>query len=517
MGPLSPPPTKHRPLPSVDLALLPHELRAVRARQAALMGLAIVVVVGGAAVAFGADVWTAMREAAERPAVAPEEDAWPSEGGPQPQTAASPGTPQPEPPNEAEAAAAATEEAAEEEPAPQAAEAPAGTGEATRKVVRFGKSTRFRDAVMQAGTTGAEADLLVTALKHGSFDFRRCRPEHEMTLERGADGTLTSFEYRVDVTESFVARRISPDEFKAERVEASIDRRRVARGGRIAGSLGHAIEALGLGRSLTGAFVEAFEGKLNFTKHTRSGDEFRIIAEEEYVEGELLGYGTVHAVEYNGERAKNAQAFWFEPPRGRAEFFDESGRALHGGWLRTPLRYDHISSGYDLRRRHPVLKRIVPHHGVDYAAAPGTPVWAAADGIVKFAGYRGANGNLVAIKHARGFETFYAHLSRISRGIKAGTRVTQRQPIGTVGSTGRSTGPHLHFALKRNGRFLNPTKHLNGPGRPLPTSTMPRFKEQVRRLKRELAAIKLADAPSPESDAQPSGATEHFDEGPLDL
>jgi len=223
----------------------------------------------------------------------------------------------------------------------------------------------------------------------------------------------------------------------------------------------------------------------------------------------------VLALEYgSARRGSPVTAFWFAPKGGHGDFYDEHGRALHGGWLRTPLRYDHVSSGFNPRRRHPILKRIVPHNGVDYAAAPGTTVWSAADGKVTFAGTRGPNGNLVSIKHAGGYETHYAHLLRIARGIKAGVSVNQRQPIGAVGSTGRSTGPHLHFALERNGRFIDPTKQLNGPGRPLPASQLPEFKQRVAKLKRALAAIVLVDAPAPAGEEQPSDT---FHEESLDL
>jgi len=137
---------------------------------------------------------------------------------------------------------------------------------------------------------------------------------------------------------------------------------------------------------------------------------------------------------------------------------------MQGGWLRTPLRYDRLSSRFNPRRFHPILKRTMPHLGVDYAAATGTPVWAAADGRVTSAGRKGPNGNLVVIRHGGGFETAYAHLHRIKSGIRPGTYVKQRELIGFVGSTGRSTGPHLHFGLKKYTRSIDPLTELNGPG-----------------------------------------------------
>jgi len=154
---------------------------------------------------------------------------------------------------------------------------------------------------------------------------------------------------------------------------------------------------------------------------------------------------------------------------------------------------------------HPILKKIVPHYGIDYAASPGTIVCAAASGTITLAGDRGPNGNLVAIRHNNGYETFYAHLLKITRGIRRGAVVDQRQPIGAVGSTGRSTGPHLHFGLKRNGRFIDPQTQLNGPGKPLPSALLPKYRQLVRRLIGELNTIHLKPAPQlPEKTSHPA-------------
>jgi murein DD-endopeptidase MepM/ murein hydrolase activator NlpD len=390
--------------------------------------------------------------------------------------------------------------------APDTASSQAVTG---RDVRRVGQARGLRDALLKAGTRALDADALVLALNK-FVDFRHAQPDHELEFDRDTAGRLQRFEYRASVTERFQASRQADGSFKGSRVDVPIERRRIARGGYVSDSLGQALEALGLKNNLAGLFVEAFEGKINFKKHAREGDSFKLIVEEQYVDGQLLGYGKVQAVEYKGSRAGESRAFWFDT-EGGGDFYDESGRGLHGGWLRTPVRYDHISSPFDLRRRHPILKRIMPHEGIDYAASPGTTVWAAADGVVTFVGPRGANGNLIALQHAGGYETFYAHLSRIARGVVRGAHVHQRQPIGAVGSTGRSTGPHLHFGLKRNGKFIDPAKQLNGPGKPLPDALLTKFKHLANALKHELAQIGLAPAPAPIGHAAEGGEELHED------
>jgi murein DD-endopeptidase MepM/ murein hydrolase activator NlpD len=231
-----------------------------------------------------------------------------------------------------------------------------------------------------------------------------------------------------------------------------------------------------------------------------------VLLDEDYVEGEFLRYGTIYALEYQGERTGTVRAFWHESKHTEGDFFDEQGRAMHGGWLRTPLRYDHVSSGFGVRF-HPVLKRKLAHDGIDYAAQSGTPVRAAAAGTVRTVGPRGPNGNLVTIAHANGYETFYCHLSRFAPGIKPGSRVKQRQLIAYVGSTGRSTGPHLHFALKRGGRFVDPNTQLNGPGLPLSARELPEYKLRVRELMGRLSNIPL-EQPAP---VTPPPATQPLD------
>jgi murein DD-endopeptidase MepM/ murein hydrolase activator NlpD len=370
-----------------------------------------------------------------------------------------------------------------------------------RTVRAFGPAQGFRPALIAAGLSSEEAEAITAALT-GVLDFRRCRPEHEFVFERDAEGRLRRFEYRASVTQIYEA---VPEgsRWVGRKVHVPIERTRIARGGVVTTTLGAALEEAGIGRSLVGIFVETFEGRIDFNTETRAGDAFRILVDDERVNGQFLRYGTVWALEYRSRRRGALSAFWFDPrtPGSEGDFYDETGRAIHGGWLRTPLRYDHVSSPFDLRRMHPLLRRILPHTGIDYAAGIGTPVWAAADGEVTFVGPRGANGNLVILRHEGGYETFYAHLSRFASGLACGQRVRQRQIIGYVGSTGRSTGPHLHFALKRNGTFIDPARELNGPGRMLPPGQLGRFRQHLAVLRAELDRVPIPEVPIAEASA----------------
>lgn len=473
---------RHRPLPSVGIPLLRDEVRASRVRRIVALSVVAVLGVGALVSVFVVpDLWGIAEPTADPPVTAAADD------------------PPPLSELDASLAAIADESAAA---ASEPAEVPLEDGAGTRVVRPFGSSPGFRPALVAAGCTGAEADALIAALDE-VMDFRRCRPDHELVLERDADGHLRRFEYRASNTQIYEARRDDEGTFVGSQVEVPIERIRIRRGGTVRASLGAALERAGLGRSLVGVFVETFEREVNFNTHTRAGDTFRIIVDEERVAGELLRYGTVHALEIRGERLGERRAYWYEVRPDHGDFYDETGRAVHGGWLRTPLRYDHISSPFDPRRRHPILRRVVPHNGVDYAAGTGTPVWAAADGTVTFVGARGANGNLVSLRHENGYETHYAHLSRFAAGLERGDTVEQRQVIGYVGSTGRSTGPHLHFGLKRGGRFVDPQAELNGPGRMMPGGHLARYRRIARDLRAELDAIEVAPAPDEEEPAEP--------------
>lgn len=474
-----------RPLPSVNMPLLRPERRASRAKGVAVFCAAGVVGVVVLAFALGWPIG-GKRGDSERPArstnatgASPEQskseressDVGSSGGG-----------------SSTSGSAAGSQQALD----PSSG---ADSTAATRVESRFGQARGFRSALQQAGTGLEECVELEQALTK-VMDFRRCRPTDRLVFERSQSGTLIGFEYHNSPIEYVRVERGPGGKLKGKRVKVPTRVVRIARGGMVRSSLGDALEKVGLRRALVALIIEAFDGRVNFSTEARAGDTFRVVVDELHLNGEFLRYGTVHALEYRGQRSGTLRAFQYAPKRDALDFYDETGRALQGGWIRTPLRYDRISSRFDLRRRHPILKRIVPHNGVDYAAGTGTQVWAAAAGKVTFAGRKGANGNLVSIRHAGGYETFYAHLHRINRGIRPGAKVTQRQPIGAVGSTGRSTGPHLHFGLKKHGRFVDPLKVLHGPGRPMHASFLPKYRARVRKLKKELAGIHV-DASSP--------------------
>ncbi|MEW6719921.1 MAG: peptidoglycan DD-metalloendopeptidase family protein [Thermodesulfobacteriota bacterium] len=231
---------------------------------------------------------------------------------------------------------------------------------------------------------------------------------------------------------------------------------------------------------------DIFSWDIDFTTDLRKGDSFRLVVEERWLDGEFRGYGNILAAEFvNGGEVYKAYRY---EAGGEAGYFDEEGKSLRKAFLKAPLSYRRISSGYTGSRMHPILKIRRPHFGVDYAASAGTPVQALGDGRVRFAGYKGANGNLIVLEHRGGYSTYYGHLSRFGKGIRRGSRVGQGDVIGYVGSTGRSTGPHLDFRIRKDGKYVNPLTVRLPRGRSVPESSMAAYELFRRGMDERLAA-----------------------------
>jgi murein DD-endopeptidase MepM/ murein hydrolase activator NlpD len=224
--------------------------------------------------------------------------------------------------------------------------------------------------------------------------------------------------------------------------------------------------------TLTIAFADILAWEIDFYKDVREGDQFRIVVEKNYKGEQFIQYGTIHAVEY--QRSEKV----IRGIRYKDGYFNENGISLKKAFLKAPLKFSRISSRFSRGRIHPILGGVRPHYGVDYAAPPGTPIWAVADGVVASCGWNSGFGNQVILRHTNGYTTCYGHLSAFGRGIRRGIRVKQQQVIGYVGSTGLSTGPHLDYRLTKNGQFRNPLKESFIPGVPIEKKEMEGFRQK---------------------------------------
>ena len=275
-------------------------------------------------------------------------------------------------------------------------------------------------------------------------------------IELGPDNSVLSLTYQINDDVLLNITR-GNSEFRAEKIAIPYETKTSKVGGTIENNLYDSLGNGGESGILAYALSDIFSWDIDFTTDLRNGDTFKIVVEEQWLNGRFKRYGNILAAEFTND-GKVYRAFRYEGPNGRAGYFDEEGNSLQRSFLKAPLSYRRISSGFTYSRMHPILKIRRPHLGVDYVAPRGTPVSALGDGTIQFAGYKGANGNLVILRHPKGFTTYYGHLQKIRRGIRRGARVAQGDVIGYVGSTGRATGPHLDFRMKKGNRFINPLR-----------------------------------------------------------
>lgn len=237
-----------------------------------------------------------------------------------------------------------------------------------------------------------------------------------------------------------------------------------------------AIADIGENPQLALRLVKLFGTEINFSRHLDDNDSFSVLIEKRYRNGEYKGYGRIIAAQFTN-RGKTYEAFLFRDGDGKETYYNAKGESLNKTLLQSPLSVTRMTSRYSQNRFHPVLGYSRPHLGVDYGAPVGTPVKAVGDGVVLERGWAGGYGNQIVLKHSAGLESMYSHLSGFARGIRAGQKVSQGQVIGFVGSTGLSTGPHLDFRLRQNGKFINPEKAINPRGRPVAAPNREAFKK----------------------------------------
>ena len=279
----------------------------------------------------------------------------------------------------------------------------------------------------------------------------RLRAGSEIAFRLAADGALQALRFDRDEAHR-VELQLAADGIEETVIERTIERRVVVATGEITSSLYAAGARAGLGPSAIHQMANAFSYDIDFTQDLRDGDRFQVVYEEIWRDGERLRGGDVIGASFVN-RGTEYTAFRFER-NGKYEFFDASGRPLKKSFMRMPIEFARISSGFGARR-HPVLGRMRMHNGVDYAAGTGTPIMAAGDGRIAFAGWKGGYGRTVIVDHGRGHTTLYGHMSRLGN-YRVGQPVSQGATIGYVGSTGLATGPHLHYEFRVNGVHKNP-------------------------------------------------------------
>ncbi len=339
-------------------------------------------------------------------------------------------------------------------------------------------------ALRRGGIERAEAAAIVAGLR-GSVNMRRLAPGERLTVKPGPPDASPEIRWTRSPAERYEIRS-SEGRWTVEAVRPDVDTRVVAVAGEVRDSLFASMERLGETANLTARLVSLFEWDFDFAADSLPGDRFRFLVEKRYVGDELLGYGDILVAQYMTAGRPLLTSVAFQEAGSRADYYDASGRSVRKMFLRAPLDFTRITSGFSHARHHPILGGLRPHLAVDYGAPVGTPVRAVADGVVTQAGWDGGFGLSISLRHARGYETMYNHLSRLD--VKRGERVRQRQVIGRVGTTGLSTGPHLDYRVRKAGVFVNPLGEKFIPGAPVPAHRREAFTVHVKALLERLDA-----------------------------
>jgi murein DD-endopeptidase MepM/ murein hydrolase activator NlpD len=310
-----------------------------------------------------------------------------------------------------------------------------------------------------------------SSLAKTDFNFRNMAVGDRVTfIYRGLN--LAGVTYSKDPVTSYAVRFDSAGT-SAVKETKQVDTARVVVRGAIKGSLWNSMIDLGETPALIVKFAEVLGYEVDFLTEVNPGDSFEILLDKCYVDSSFYRNGEVYAVHFKGQ-AGNYYGFHYRSTSGHTDFYNEKGQSLRKSVLRSPLTFANVTSSFG-RRFHPISRVWRQHTGIDYGAPVGTPVSAIADGTVLMARWNGGYGNFVEIRHAGGLMSCYGHLSRYGPGVKSGRSVRQGQTVGYVGTTGLSTGPHLHFEVRQGGKPVNPLKVIPPRAEPVAKKSMPEF------------------------------------------
>jgi len=344
-----------------------------------------------------------------------------------------------------------------------------------------------RETVVQPGDTLASAlarlnidDLEIQRLMAASIVRKQAssiHPGKRIQATTTQDGEVLALQFDRSDGPALVVRR-QGDSFAAEESSDVLETRVVMRSGVILTSLYGATDSAGIPDSIANQIAETFSTSLDFRDDLRRGDTFSVIYTVDYRNGEPVAAGKLLAAEFvNG--GKPYRAVLYRDPSGREAYYTPEGESLKKGFLRSPLEFSRVTSSFSNSRKHPLYGFHRAHTGVDFGAPTGTRVKATGDATVAFAGRKGGYGNLVILRHPNGYETYYAHLSAFAGGIRPGRAVSQGQVIAFVGSTGASTGPHLHYEVRIAGTPYNPLSVKLPGSPPLAAAQRVRFQQQT--------------------------------------
>lgn len=322
---------------------------------------------------------------------------------------------------------------------------------------------------------------------HPAASFRQLNIGKEVQAETNAAGALLALRY-LDNDNNQVIVAKSADSFKVDVKPALVEQRTFVRTGEIQNTLYAATDAAGLPDPAANQLAEIFGGDIDFHRDLRKGDKFSVIYEMTFINGEAARTGRILAAEFinNGQAYR---AVYFQSTNLAGNYYSPDGKSMRKAFLRSPIEFSRVSSGFSNSRFHPVLNKWRAHKGVDYASPIGTKVKATSDGVVSFVGKQGGYGNVVMINHQGSYQTVYGHLSRFGN-IHIGQRISQGEIIGYVGMTGITSGPHLHYEFKQSGIHRDPLKVALPDGKPISEQQKTVFMESTRDLHARLSLLR---------------------------
>jgi len=341
------------------------------------------------------------------------------------------------------------------------------------------------DKLFQAGGLSRSESSLLTNELAKSVDVRRLRPGHLIRFHYDQTGVVDTVQMKVTGWGEVGAIRNATG-FDITAHPATVRREETTISATIDRSLYEALRGAGEAPQVVQQLIDVFQWDIDFFE-LRKGDSFSFVVTKQFAGNDLVGYGPITAARFN-HRGVTYQAFRHDMEDGRAGYYGSTGTPLRKQFLKAPLKFSRVTSGFTKRRFHPVLKYFRPHYGIDYGAPIGTPVMTTADGVVAEARYKPGEGNFIRIRHSSRIETCYLHLSRYAKGLKPGTKVIQGDVIGYVGMTGLATGPHLDYRVSDGGKWLNPLQLKSITPDPLHGESLRRFRANVARLQPHISA-----------------------------
>lgn len=364
---------------------------------------------------------------------------------------------------------------------------PSPTSAVQIKNRRLEKNQTVAKALYDAGLDDATVNALHGALTAAEFNFKKARPGDQLRLVF-VNGQLDVLDYRRSLLTEWQVRRDGERyvgkkreierEQRVDTVELTVDT-----------NVWDAAIAAGERPDVAITLSDVFAWDVDFYRDVQQGDVLRVVVERVLADGQPLRYGDVLAAEYVGETTGTRRLFRYVDAEGKPGYYDDAGQSAQRGFLKSPLKYAHLTSRFG-SRKHPVLGYTRMHEGVDYGAPVGTPVWAVGDGRVEQAGWNGGCGKAVTIRHRNGFETVYCHLSSVA--VSAGKGVAQKQIIGYTGQTGLATGPHLHYMVKKGGHAVNPLTLQLPREAPIPAAQLEDYKAKIAPLQARLRGDSVA-------------------------